>query len=309
MPFRTVRDDIAASRNLAPRNLQVPVEEGNYGTLLIFRDYSFTAPGTSGFASTAGSNGGDSIFLPLPENIQDSFTIRVQRADLGAAALLSEVLSETSAASGGDLNISQVQEGTIKAIKGMLPSAATDGAAAYDAISNFANELAGGSTDASQIDKFSKDAAFLLRKTVGSSTIGRGIDTGTGTFVNPKAALSFEGVEMKNHSFSWTIAPKDSGESENLREVIRTINRNILPEYAETQILQRALLRYPSMVDVFFVGIDDNFYYKFKTAMVQTFNVNYTPNGVSVLRGGRPAAVTMTMNIIESDIHTREDYQ
>jgi hypothetical protein len=104
------------------------------------------------------------------------------------------------------------------------------------------------------------------------------------------------------------LIPRTEQESENLRQIANTIKRNMLPSYVNTSIVQRTMFKYPSMVDVFFVGIDPNHYYYFKTCMVQTFTVNYTPNGNAVLREGRPAAVQMQMNIMETDIHTAEDY-
>ena len=42
--------------------------------------------------------------------------------------------------------------------------------------------------------------------------------------------------------------------------------------------------------------------------MVQTFSTNFTPNGLALLRGGKPASITMNMSLIETDIHTSEDY-
>ena len=310
--FRPARETVRAATGRASSvNLQVPVEDSNYGMLLLFRDYQYRAPGTRTFASLEESNVSDTIFLPLPENIQDSFTVKVQSFEQGIrGAVLSNVMSEASAS--GGLRLSTFQDAAINAIQSALPSAFTDGGEAYgltrDLITNAFRTLTGqGGVNTGRLDDFSNDAAFLLRKLL-PGDIGRSVDAGTGTFINPKAALSFEGVDMKTHSFNWTVAPKSSDESENLRRVIKTINKNILPQYVSGELAQNVMFRYPSMVDVFFVGLDGNFYYFFKTAMVQTFNVNYTPNGVSVLKGGRPAAVQMQMNIIESDIHTAEDY-
>jgi hypothetical protein len=42
--------------------------------------------------------------------------------------------------------------------------------------------------------------------------------------------------------------------------------------------------------------------------MVQQFNIDFTPHGIALLRGGKPAMVNMNMNVIEADIHTSEDY-
>jgi hypothetical protein len=49
--------------------------------------------------------------------------------------------------------------------------------------------------------------------------------------------------------------------------------------------------------------------YYFKRAMVSQFEVNYAGAGMpAFVEGGKPAVVTMTMNLTEIDIHTSEDY-
>ena len=42
--------------------------------------------------------------------------------------------------------------------------------------------------------------------------------------------------------------------------------------------------------------------------MAQSLNISYTPSGLAIVKGGKPAIITMNMNFIESDIHTAEDY-
>ena len=306
--FRPARNDIVTARNSVSKNLQVPIEDGDYGMLLMFRDYQYRAPGSvRGFAQPDTSNVSDTIFLPLPENIADNFTVRVQRFDQGAMGeAISSVLSDVS---NTNLSFGDIQSAAIGAVKNLLPGDFTDGAEFQKMLTSAVTNMLGGTSDAN-MNRFSSDAAFALRRAIGtvSPNTGSAIDAGVGTMINPKAALSFGGVEMKTHSFNWTVAPKSQGESENLRSVISTINKNILPQYVESGVVQRSMLRYPSMVDIFFVGLDSRYYHFFKTAMVNSFNVNYTPNGISVLKGGKPAAVQMQMNITESDIHTAEDY-
>jgi hypothetical protein len=42
--------------------------------------------------------------------------------------------------------------------------------------------------------------------------------------------------------------------------------------------------------------------------MIDNFDFNYSPQGMAVLRGGKPAIVTMGISLKEMDIHTAEDY-
>jgi hypothetical protein len=288
--FRPAREDII-SRKRDVRNLAFPVTDDDYGILLMFREYQYRTSAERGFSQldSAGSNVTDTVFLPLPSNISDSFQVRIQRFDQGTTGdLISSALLE--------VDVENLGLGTLTgAIMGSL------GRNFPGIQGENVNEI---------MNNISADLAFLVRRGVDTAfpNQGRNVDAGTGTFVNPKAALSFEGVEMKIHNFDWTLAPKTEQESENLRRISETIKRNILPSYVNTSVVQRAMFKYPAMVDVFFVGLDSDHYYYFKTCMIQTFTTNFSPNGNAVMRGGRPAAVQMQMNMIETDIHTSEDY-
>lgn len=63
------------------------------------------------------------------------------------------------------------------------------------------------------------------------------------------------------------------------------------------------------MVDCFFHGINQNYFYKLKTCMVSQFNVDYAPNGIALNKGGKPSAVRINMIMTEAAIHTKADYQ
>jgi hypothetical protein len=84
--------------------------------------------------------------------------------------------------------------------------------------------------------------------------------------------------------------------------------QGVLGKSVSKSTLARGLLRYPSMVDCFFHGIDQNYFYKLKTSMISQFNVDYTPNGIALNRGGRPSAIRITMVMTEAAIHTKADY-
>jgi len=43
--------------------------------------------------------------------------------------------------------------------------------------------------------------------------------------------------------------------------------------------------------------------------MVSQFNVDYTPNGIALNKGGKPSAVRINMIMTEAAIHTKADYQ
>jgi hypothetical protein len=297
--FRPIKSEISAA--VSSTYLSFPSNESTHGMLLNFRNYVYepgTRRGFSTLGGAASSNITSSIFLPLPSNIADSYEVRIDRFDQG---MFGDAISQGGAMLGGG-NFGGADE----LLSNMgLPST--------DAMVGGVAMMAGGlSGFLSSKNIIGAGLGAIVGSGLDTSTISSSLEAGAGVMVNPKASLQFKGIEMKRHNFDWTFAPKSIDETVALKEIINTIKKNVLPSYTEglgqSGAFQRALLKYPSFVDCFFVGIDPAYYFYFKPAMVQTFNVNYSPNGVSVLRGGRPASVSINMTLIESDIHTAEDY-
>ena len=89
-------------------------------------------------------------------------------------------------------------------------------------------EAAGGSggseaNKAVDFTKLSGDAVAaggaLLRNNAPGG-VGAGISTALGNVVNPHVALLFEGVNLKNFSFTWRFSPDNEGESIKLKKII-----------------------------------------------------------------------------------------
>lgn len=282
------------------RFLQFPLEASAHSILMVFNKYAFVSPGegglnrlTAGSARNRGGRGGpipsgqDVIQLPIPANIQDNYSLRVQGNDLGFAA--GEVANAASAFAGaGDL--------TAGNLASVLRQALPD----VDISSIFNSDLG----------QISRNISFLGRRTIDSTLpgAGRAVDQGLGNTVNPKSSLYFEGVNLKQFDFNWTLAPTESSESDRIRDITNTIKRHVLPTYGSAVGLNRILLNYPSTVDIFFLGVEDSYFVYFKRCMVQQFSVNYTPNGLTFVSGGKPAMVNVNMTLMEMDIHTAEDY-
>ena len=151
------------------------------------------------------------------------------------------------------------------------------------------------------------DALFIAKRLFGDNYLLGPISQGLGATLNPKASLLFSGVDLKDYSFQWTLAPTEQAESELLRRIVKRLKENALPSYSAETIATRVLLKYPSTVDIFLLGVNPSHFVRFKTAMIESVNVNYTPNGLSVLKGGKPAAIELSINLQEMDIHTAGD--
>ena len=285
-----------SKRNSVPSLLQFPKDLGAHSMLMIFSSYAYTPPGERAL-NKVGANtftsmnlaNKQAVLLPLPQNIEESFSVNVQGYEAG---LSGEMVSRAASTLGGAGNVTS----------GQLLS--TIGAGAASMIPDLGGLL---STDAGAV---SRNAAFLGRRSIEGALPGasRSIDAGLGNTVNPKQSLFFEGVTLKQPSFSWAFAPQSQSDSDVLRDITSLIKKNILPSYGSVAGFNRAILNYPSMVDIFFLGIDQSYFLFYKTCMVNQFSTNYSPNGLAFVKGGKPAMINMSMNLIEADIHTAEDY-
>jgi hypothetical protein len=265
---------------------------------------------TYGGAKGAVENPLAEIVLPLPKQIQDSFKINIAGDELG----LSGAAAAQVAASVGN---SEASGGVGSAIKN-LASATTQAA---ENIGAAAGKAALGDFSAIQegLGKTADAAGFLTLAGLGAVApdIKNGIGAGRGTAVNPFQTLVFKGVDLKVHSLEWLLSPESEEEQRQLKKIIRTLQRMVLPksqnpmgensEFGLTSI-DKGLLKYPAMVNIFLQGIDQNYYFKFKTSMISQLNVDYTPNGLSINKGGKPSAIRITMTLNEAYIHTSDDY-
>ena len=276
MPVQRAMLASQIKRQNSTRILSFPANGGTHGLLMVFNKYDFISPGRRGLlrlptntSTLVSTETTGSVLLPIPASLVDGNNIRIVQNDL--VSLTSDLAASTASGNFGEF------------------------------VSEFANSMGTISTS---------DAAMgLLRKIFYNNSITTAIGTGLGTTLNPKASLAFEGIELKEFSFEWTLSPVEKAESVMLRDIITTIKKNVLPMYGENATTStRLMLGYPSTVDLYLLGVDPTCYMFFKTAMIRNVNVNYTPNGLSILKGGAPATVNLSIQLKEMDIHVAGDY-
>lgn len=274
--------------------LQFPSDLGAYAMVLNFIKYEYNPSGyTVVNSETNIINTTETIVLPLPQNLEDVVAIKSSSADLGITGAAAYELMNMSS-NGRD--------------------ARSRGVSAAEAIQGVINDPSAlGDVDVylSSIQAFSK---FVGRAALDSIIPGAGLaaDLTTGTAVNPHTTLDFDGVALKTHNFQWTLSPRNERESTSLNNIVKTIKRNMLPQYQGLgggAIAPRALLTYPKLVKISLLGINQDYFYYYKPSMINGLNVQYTQgNGVSLLKGGRPAVVTINLSLLEAEIHTAGDY-
>ena len=274
-------------------------DQAAHSMLLIFKKYKYQSPGTRGINNVSAVNftkeeiSGNALVLPLPREISDSFRVNIGEFSQG---MFGDAISQGSSY--------MLNGGAAPTMSGLtenagLPSTqsvVTAGSALFVGALGFLSRIGGPA------------GGVLGSMLPGSGDIASSLEAGAGATVNPRQALQFKGIEMKTHNFSWTFAPKSVDESDEILKITDLVKRNALPSYAALGPVRRAILSYPSTVDIYFFGLQEEYFTRYKTCMIENFNFNYTPSGVAIMRGGKPAVVNMTMTLKEMDIHTSEDY-
>lgn len=269
-----------------------PKDLGDSRTVLMFRNYAYNNNRNLVRSTTLASSG--SIYLPLPKQLSETQGIRAQPTELGSMGALAADFAT------GGFSTDKLRE-----IAKNLNVDVTD---------------KDGATIASDVGNAIK---YFARSTIDQLFPGAGSALGvsSGKAINPHSVIQFEGVDMKTHTFSWSLMPANEAESNAIKHIIRELKRRALPSYEgvggttlttspnSAGSLSRALLTYPSEVMVYFLGIDQSYWYYLKPCMIQNISVDYSANGLSVIEGGKPATIDLTIQMVELQIHTSADYQ
>ncbi len=280
--------------------MSFPSNLGAHATLMIFKKYKYRSPGTRDLNKVSSRTlsqeelGGNALLLPLPREIKDSYSVKISEFDQG---MFGDAISQ-----GGNYFLGDGTIDTDSILSNLgIPSTQTLVSTASGAMGGLAAKFLSSRTGG-------VGGAALGALLPGSSNIASSLEAGAGATVNPKQALSFQGIDLKRHNFSWNMAATSPEESDRIRDITNLVRRNALPSYTNVGPLQRAFLNYPSTVDIYFFGIEQQYFMYYKTCMIDNFDFNYSPQGMAVLRGGKPAMVSMTISLKEMDIHTAEDY-
>jgi hypothetical protein len=273
-------------------NLQFPSDLDQIGTLLLFKEYSFNdreLGSRGGIKNTSDVRAAakivDSLYLPLPEQMLDATSLKVQGNELGGMGNA--------------------------AAKGVAAAKDSVGGSIDSTIKRFQDAVLNINSSDVATTAFSK---FLLKglSALGAEGLQSGIESGLGATINPYAAMTFEGVNLKTYTFNWLLAPKNRTESKTLKKIIISLKKNSLPYYKtlsirDTKLISgRSFMGYPNVCLPIIAGVDT---LVMKPCMISNFNIDYGAGGeIAFLEGGNPLAVKLELTLQEMQIWTREDY-
>ena len=129
--------------------------------------------------------------------------------------------------------------------------------------------------------------------------------------------LLFNGPDLRNFTFSFLLAPRSEAEAMTVVRIIRFFKQGMAPIRSKSRLFLKSphtfRLAYKNTAttgrtDGF--GVNDHPYLnKFKECAMQTFGVNYTPNGqYSTYEDGVMTAYQVTMGFQEMTPIYNDDY-
>ena len=156
----------------------------------------------------------------------------------------------------------------------------------------------------------------LTKKIAGAITgTGDQLMKRTGQVMNPNMELLFNGPQIRNFTFAFTLAPRSREEAKTVIKIIRFFKQGMSPIRSKSRLFLKsphtfrlAYKRNGSESSGF--GVNDHPYLnKFKECAMGSFNVNYTPNGAySTYDDGVMTAYQINMNFQEMNPIYNDDY-
>lgn len=276
----------AKERRSSIKKLAFPTKPLPHSMLLTFRKYDYERVYNKQKYNKRTANDGAAVALeqtvvielPFPSNLTDETSLRLENYEQSA-----------------------VVEGLSSALSGLNKGDSLTGTM-MDALSAGATGIQKTSAAAFSSEGRKDIAAVLshLTSIFGKNDFSQSIENTIGLTANPKETFSFSGVDLKSHSFSWKLHPSNRNDTETLNQITRTIKSNILPSTREVIGIEKMFLSYPSTCEIQLIGVDQEFFMKFKPAFVKSFNVSYgSGEGVPLMTGGRPAVITFDLVLQE----------
>ena len=138
------------------------------------------------------------------------------------------------------------------------------------------------------------------------STMGQQLETYTGTTVNPHMALTFKGVNFREFQFDFIFMPRNEGESESVRKIIKCFKAAMHP--ANNAAQGSRYWAYPFNFDIYLLTPTHKYMFNIATSVLTSMAVDYNGSGYPVFfrNTGAPVQINMSLSFKELEVLTRE---
>ena len=190
-----------------------------------------------------------SVYLPMQPGLAENSNVSWNQGDLNAL----------------DAAAANIAGSTVKgASKGLVEAGKQLGAASGDAFSSLLGK--GGITG-------DDVAAYFAQEATGKNVFTRT----TGKILNPNLELLFSGPGLRSFNYNYQFTPREDREAKEIRSIIKFFKKQMAPKRKGKLFLESPnvfKLKY-----IFKNGQQHPFLNKIKICALQSFNVQYTPDG------------------------------
>jgi hypothetical protein len=269
------------TRNIFPKNLVYPTNLAQTRqdvikfNMIKYRPKTFSQT-TFGFSDRLSAVEKDfigTVVLPIPNGISDTNAVTWGGADMNAADAAAVNIA-TSGIEGGGSGLTSAAENVSKTLIG-----------------------------ASDEVKKAIVGAF-----VGEATGIQGILARTaGLVINPNLELLFSAPTLRPFNFTFKLASRSPTESQMIRSIIRFFKQGMSPQRSQSTLFLKA--PHTFQIQYLHRGEEHKFLNKFKECALQSFNVNYTPEGqYATFNDGAMVSYQITMQFQELEPIFNDDY-
>lgn len=132
------------------------------------------------------------------------------------------------------------------------------------------------------------------------------VSAATGLAANPRKEQVFKGVDFRTFQFEYQFFPRDSGEAQNVLQIIKAFKLHMHPEFKDSN---KFLYIYPSEFDISYYtnGKENTNLHRHTSCVLTELNVNYTPNATfATFEDGMPTQINVTMNFRELSLMDKD---
>jgi len=143
-----------------------------------------------------------------------------------------------------------------------------------------------------------------------------------GVILNPNVELLFSGIDLRNFSLNFKLVPRNSGESDMIKQIILEFKKAMLPKFAKgtelplttllasPQDIQGNFIRVPNVCRVSFMrgGNLNPDVTQYKMCAITQVDVNYTPDGTyATYTDGSMVAIQLSLAFQETKLIFSEE--
>lgn len=168
-------------------------------------------------------------------------------------------------------------------------------------------EAAGGAVEGVQNNSTDVKTALSTKFAEAASGTTNMLSRTQGAVYNPNMELLFNGPSLRPFSFTFKLSARSKDEAKDIRSIIRFFKQGMSPIRTESQLFLKA--PHTFQLEYLHIGKSHSFLNRFKECALQSFSVDYTPEGqYATFSDGAMVSYQITMQFQELEPIFNDDY-